>query len=192
MRPKSMTSGTKYTFNATPPLQCSQDPILLTQEQVVSLPRLKYYRWDSARRILPDWFNKFLDQFPTEAAFKYCLLDVKPQYLAVGQWPCQSFWHTDVVDNPRAAGKDEVHYIYTLGGGCPTQFSAAPITLDVPHKNSMMPTLTKLQVPKVLELTDGHIHRYTRNHLHRCQPAKIGGWRLLVRKSYSDQPRQRG
>ena len=181
-----------YFFNLTPPKPVGDNSFFFSQEQIAGLPFLKYVPYETGYGLCPSWFQSFLDKFPVLSGFKYCLLDVKPRPLNKGEMPCIPDWHIDIVDNPSKNSDTDVHFLYTLGCGCPTLFLKSPTLINLPAPPlSAIPAINRsLKDPEAAAIEEGRIYTFTRNHLHKCQPAQFSGWRLLVRKTYTNEMRK--
>lgn len=185
----------EFTFNPSFPQRVDNSVHFFDESFIKTLPFLKYIPIEKAKLYLPDWFLEFLDRFPDHPeTHKHCLLDVKPQKLNIYECPALPKWHIDMIVRDMHRGRPERHYIYTQGLGCPTQFLSEPLTIDLPEDGRDFGALVHSTVERTRHpyeaIEEGRIYEYGRAHIHRAQPAKASGWRLLVRKTYSDQVRK--
>lgn len=127
-------------------------------------------------------------------------IDVRIHRLNIGELPAVPGWHCDGAfretyfsqpDIDRVPTRD--HIIATVSsskdGVSNTQFIDQPINVSLPgdphHDFSLWREVHK-QVPqdaKTYSATDGLLHQFSVNTLHRCTPAKTRGWRLFFRIS---------
>lgn len=165
-----------------------------SQERLAKLPRIKYASWKTALESSKDFPEviEILEQMRPSGDFKITLVDVKPQYLTVGEHPCQPFWHCDVVDNPLHDSKHERHTMYVANLGCPTSFlTGADISIPTEGFAYGKNTQAQCATAEKWEAPEARIFQVSRMHIHKCVPARQEGWRLLLRVTETNNYRRR-
>lgn len=127
-------------------------------------------------------------------------IDVRIHRLNPGEYPAVPGWHCDgslretyfaQPDLDRTPVRDTVIATIStdIDGVSLPEFAAEPLDVDLPHSPhedaSLWATVDRA-VPSTLATTqarDGVLYSFDESTLHRCQPARVRGWRLFFRMS---------